>query len=235
MSDVNVGKARKRQRPKAVRPAAAPRLATGDEPDLNDLVEIEPDTTEGYAPTGWADAPPVADPVNPWAPTGWAAKARVEFDVKLPMSGQFCRLIRMERDDLFRLDLVEYLNTFLPLLMDDATISAEAQQSKMEQTMKDDPSAITKMLRAIDIIAMTACVKPKITEDENLVDIGGPDDWANPNFIATVPLRNIPVVERMFIFGAAFGRSMDDLKSLLEQAESLDGLGDFASIQQNAK
>jgi len=71
--------------------------------------------------------------------------------------------------------------------------------------MQDDPKALTKMLGAIDQVVMAACVKPRITEDPEKVNIGGPAEWGDPNFVAVVPLDNIPTVERMFIFGSAFG------------------------------
>ena len=77
------------------------------------------------------------------------------------------------------------------------------------------------MLGAIDIITMAACIKPRITDDPSKVNIGTPDDWTDPKFVATVPLDNISLMDRMYIFGAAFGRSMDDLKSVWEQTEGL--------------
>lgn len=228
---VSVGKARKRQRPKAVRPPQpAPRLATGDEPEVHD------DPMPGYSfdatPPLGAEPPPSRS-VNPYAPVGWQAKERIEFDLELP-SGQVCRVIRMERDDLFRLNLQDYLNSFLPLLMDDA-LTDEQRELKMAEIMQDDPKALTKMLGAIDQVVMAACVKPRITEDPEKVNIGGPAEWNDANFVAVVPLDNIPTVERMFIFGSAFGRSMDDLKSLLREAEGMAGMGDVASLQQDAQ
>lgn len=171
-------------------------------------------------------------PVNPYAPVGWQVKQRNEFDLELP-SGQMCRLMRLERDDLFRLDLMQYLDTFAPMLM--GQMSDEEREEKMRETMQEDPESLMNMLRAIDKIVMAATIKPRITEDPELVDYGSESDWDNPDFVATVPIENIPLMERMFIFGAAFGRSMDQLKSLWEQAEGVGSLADGASVSQDAQ
>ena len=207
------------------------RYATGDEPSVRPVGE-KAESVHGV------------DAVNPYAPVGWAAKNRVEFDVRLPDTldengnvirrGQLCRLTRMERDDLFRLNLHEYLDTFTPILMGQEMTEDEKREA-MEEKMQEDPEALTKMLGAIDIIAMAACVKPRITDDPDKVDIGTPDDWADPNFVATVPLENISLMDRMYIFGAAFGRSMDDLKSVWEQTESLGGVANQSGLQQVAQ
>jgi hypothetical protein len=148
--------------------------------------------------------------------------------------GQLCRLIRLERDDLFRLNLHEYLDTFTPILMGQE-MSEDDRREAMEEKMQEDPEALTKMLGAIDIITMAACIKPRITDDPSLVDIGTPDDWTDPNFVATVPLENISLMDRMFIFGAAFGRSMDDLKSLYSQTEGMGSLANDSGLQQVAQ
>lgn len=206
------------------------RFATGDEPSVN--------------PKPKAESIHGVDSVNPYAPVGWAAKRRIEFDVRLPdvrdasgnvvAQGQLCRLIRMERDDLFRLNLHEYLDTFTPMLMGQ-DMSEDERREAMEDKMQEDPEALTKMLGAIDIITMAACIKPRVTDDPALVDIGTPDDWADPSFVATVPLENISLMDRMFIFGAAFGRSMDDLKSLYEQTEGMGSLANQSVVQQVAQ
>lgn len=167
-------------------------------------------------------APTFSPPANPYAPTGWRKKSRQEFDVELP-SGQLCRVMRLERDDLLRMNLMEHLDTFTPMLME-SSLSDEERQDQMTETVKNNPAALQKMLSAVDKVVLSATVAPQITTDPALVNYGGPEDWANPNFIATVHLDDIDTFERMFIFGAAFGRSMDDLKSVLEQAEGVDGL-----------
>ncbi|QHB37442.1 tail assembly chaperone [Mycobacterium phage Onyinye] len=156
------------------------------------------------------EAPAFTPPVNPYAPTGWQRKQRVEFDLELP-SGQLCRVMRLERDDLLRLNLMEHLDTFTPMLMDQS-MSDEAREAAMTSTVQENPQALKKMLNAVDKVVMAACVRPQITEDESRVNYGTEKDWANPNFTATVHIDNIDTFERMYIFGAAFGRSMDDLK-----------------------
>jgi hypothetical protein len=211
-------------------PVEPHRYASGDEPSVSQ--PPKPESIHGV------------DSVNPYAPVGWAAKCRVEFDVRLPdvkdaagntvAQGQLCRLIRLERDDLFRLNLHEYLDTFTPILMGQE-MSEDDRREAMEEKMQEDPEALTKMLGAIDIITMAACIKPRITDDPSLVDIGTPDDWTDPNFVATVPLENISLMDRMFIFGAAFGRSMDDLKSLYSQTEGMGSLANDSGLQQVAQ
>ena len=195
------------------------RFATGDEPSSNPVGEQQNSSNL-----------PGVDAVNPYAPIGWAAKHRIEFDVRLPdvldvdgsliQQGQLCRVMRMERDDLFRLNLHEYLDTFTPILLGQE-MSEDERREAMEDKMQEEPEALTKMLGAIDIITMAACIKPRITDDPSKVNIGTPDDWTDPKFVATVPLDNISLMDRMYIFGAAFGRSMDDLKSVWEQTEGL--------------
>ena len=223
---------RRAKRPQTGYPQQQPqptRFATGDEPSVGGTKVVEPESIPGV------------DAVNPYAPVGWASKHRVEFDVRLPdvtdgtggivRKGQLCRLMRLERDDLFRLNLHEYLDTFTPVLMGQE-MNEDERREAMEDKMREDPEALTKMLGAIDIITMAACVKPRITDDPAKVNIGSPDDWADPSFVSTVPIENISMMDRMFIFGAAFGRSMDDLKSLWEQAEGMGSVADQQVLQQ---
>jgi len=156
-------------------------------------------------------------PANPYLATGWRPKQHAEFDLEMP-SGQLCRVRRLERDDLLRMDLFQYLDTFTPLLLEDSMSEAERER-QMTETVQENPEALAKMLRAIDMVVMAATLKPKITEDRTRVDYGNERDWGNPNFTPVVHLDDIDVFERMFIFGAAFGRDMDDLKSVLQQQE----------------
>lgn len=229
---------RRAKRPQSGNVAPPPqhqRLATGDEPSVKPVGE------QHITPR---DAIPGVDAVNPYAPIGWAAKHRIEFDVRLPDTfgadgtllkrGQLCRVTRLERDDLFRLNLHEYLDTFTPILLGQQ-MSEDERREAMESKMQEDPEALTKMLGAIDIVTMAACVRPMITDDPAKVNIGTPDDWSDPNFVATVPLDNISLMDRMYIFGAAFGRSMDDLKSIWEQAEGLGGMESQQVLQQAAQ
>lgn len=171
-------------------------------------------------------------PVNPYAPTGWKKKQRVEFDLELP-SGQLARVMRLERDDLFRLNLMEYLDTFTPMLLDD-TGTAEERTELVKQTMSEKPEALTNMLTAIDKVVMSATIRPQITDIEASVNYGTEKDWADPNFTATVYINDIEMEERMYIFGAAFGRSIDDLKSIWPEAQGMGSLDDVPVVPQNA-
>jgi hypothetical protein len=180
--------------------------------------------------------PPPTDPVaqaNPYAPTGWRRKQRNEFDLELP-SGQMCRVMRLERDDLIRLQLLEYMNTFTPMLMD-ASMDDATRQNEIRDTIQDNPEALGKMLTAVDKVVLAATIRPRITEDRKKINYGTEQDWADPNFTATVHLDDIDTFERMYIFGAAFGRSMDDLKSIFQQTPGLGSMADVASIQQDAE
>jgi hypothetical protein len=174
-----------------------------------------------------------AGAVNPYAPTGWKRKQRVEFDITVP-SGQLCRVMRLEREDLFRMNLIQYLDTFTPMLMQDSVSDAAARR-QIQSAVKDDPAALSKMFIAIDQVVMAATVRPKVTDDENKVDYGQPADWANPKFVATAYINDLEMEDRMAIFGSAFGRSMDDLKSVWEQDPGLGSVADQPGVQQAAQ
>lgn len=195
------------------------------------------------APVGQPSSNPV-EPANPYAPTGWRKRGRVEFDLQLPnrtdpisggvVPGQLCRVARLERDDMLRMNLMDYLDTFTPILMDTA-MNDEERQEQMSDVVKDNPEALKKMLTAIDKVVMAAVVRPQITEDQAKVNYGSEKDWGRPGFVATVHLDDIDTFERMFIFAAAFGRSMDDLKSFWEQTQGVAGVEDQQNLQQSAQ
>jgi len=183
---------------------------------------IDSRTGEEVIPDDWQGFPVEKQPANPYAPTGWRKKNRVQFDLELP-SGQLCLITRLERDDLLRLNLMQYLDTFTPMLLGN-TATDEQNAADMTEIIQRNPQALQKLLTAIDKVVMACTLKPQITEDKSKVNYGDEDDWRNPDFVATVLLDDIDSFERMFIFGAAFGRDMDDLKSVLEQAEGLGSL-----------
>lgn len=231
---------------------AQPRHASGNEPDAGlhpPRPRFDPYTGEPLTPDppidpvveniekAFVQAEPVGiskPPVNPYAPTGWKRKERIEFDIHLP-SGQLCRILRLERDDLFRLNLMQYLDTFTPMLLDGVTMSEDEQKRRLEQTMKEKPNAMADMFMAIDEVIQAACIKPRITTDEKLVDYGKPTDWNNPNFVPTAYLRDIEMEDRMAIFAAAFGKSMDDLKSLWRETPSMGSVADEPGVLQAAE
>lgn len=173
--------------------------------------------------------PVYAEPPNPYAPTGWQARNRVGTDITLP-SGQIANVIRLEREDLTRMNLMGYLDTFTPMLMDD-TLSTEERDRRVRQKIESDSGAVASMFMAIDQVVMAACVKPKVTDNEALADYGGPGDWVNPRFIATAYIHDIKMEDRFFVFATAFGRSMDDLKSLFGEASSVASLAAESGIQ----
>lgn len=231
------GKARKRERPRAGRPAGPPpperaeRLATGDEPDRLDEIRSSIQDASAAIPKNISGV--AVKPANPYAPTGWKGNNRKEFDLALP-SGTTCRVMRFERDDLFRLGLMDYLDTFTPVLLEDMT--DEERDAKVQEIIAEDPTtAITKLYTAIDKVAMACCLKPRLTEDPELADPGTESDWEDPNFIATIPITWVPQEERMFIFGAAFGKSMDDLKSLFPEEEGVGSMDDGADVREAAE
>jgi hypothetical protein len=204
----------------------AARHATGQEPQVEHTPSIGEQVKRAALP--FDVEVPVADRPNPYAPTGWRRKERVEFDVRLP-SGQLCRVLRLEREDLFRLNLMSYLDTFTPMLMEDS-ISTEERNKRMQDTMLKNPDSLANMFIAIDEVVMAATIKPHVTKDENKVDYGGPDDWAKSSFIATAYIEDISMDDRMAIFAASFGRSMEDLKSIWGEAGGLDSLADESSV-----
>jgi hypothetical protein len=203
----------------------AARHATGDEPERRDIGE---ETKRAAEPEDPPIPVPQAEPANPYAPTGWRKKQRIEFDVELP-SGQLCRVLRLEREDLFRLNLMSYLDTFTPMLMEDS-ISSEQRNQRMRETMTKHPDSIANMFMAIDEVVMAATLRPHVTNDANKADYGTPKDWGNPSFVATAYIEDIGMEDRMAIFAAAFGRSMDDLKSIWQQAGSMGSVADDASL-----
>jgi hypothetical protein len=87
------------------------------------------------------------------------------------------------------------------------------------------------MFMAIDEVVMAATLRPRVTNDEKKVDYGGPEDWAKSTFIATAYIEDISMEDRMAIFASAFGRSMEDLKSIWSQTGSVDSLADESSVQ----
>jgi hypothetical protein len=205
-----------------------PRYATGAEEDVSGRARHEKEAAEPLpAPELEDPAPP---PVNPYAPTGWKHKERLEFDVRVP-SGQLVKVLRLEREDLFRLNLIQYLDTFTPLLMED-TISDEERERRLKETMAEKPDSLMNMFVAIDQVVMAAAIKPRVTTDEKLVDYGKPKDWDNPRFTPVAYLEDIAMEDRMAIFGAAFGRSMDELKSVREAAASVGSMAEQPSVPQ---
>ena len=259
MSDVNLGNAQPAPQAKqpTTRRAPRPNSCTCGDPTLLGVVHsstepcyvvenyrderaeaAEPVDTREKAQMPWDALPPdisgvpvQTQPSNPYAPTGWRKRNRVEFDLELP-SGQVCRMLRLERDDMLRLNLIQYLDTFTPALLEGTANDAEKEEM-MKSELQKNPAGLQKMLKAIDKVVLAAVLVPQITEDPAKVNYGSEMDWANPNFVPVALLDDIDTFERMIIFGAAFGRSMDDLKSFLEgQAPGLASLANESGVQQ---
>lgn len=173
-------------------------------------------------------APTIPEPpANSWA-AGWAPVKREQLDVTLP-SGKMCRVKILQREDLFRMNLMGYLDTFTPMLMED-TISSEERDRRMRDKMKSDSNAIANMFMAVDEVVKEVTVRPRITMLEDEADYGGPSDWANPEFIPTAYIGDIDMEDRFAIFAAAFGKSMDDLKSLWQQTPGVGSMADESSV-----
>jgi hypothetical protein len=165
---------------------------------------------------------------NPYAPTGWGPKTYTEMDVVTP-TGQNARIRRLERSDLMRLNLMEQLNTFAPMLLETNVTDAE-REAMMQDEIKRNPASLTKMYAAMDKVVQQVCLKPRVTDEQRKVNYGNPQQWADPNFVATVHINDIDQVDRTFIFGVAFGRDVDDLKSFLRQAEGVAGLENLPGV-----
>jgi hypothetical protein len=120
------------------------------------------------------------------------------------------------------------------MLVDQGMTDSE-REAEIREAVQEKPESMGKMLTAIDKIVLAATVKPRVTEDPKKVNYGTPQDWVNQNFTATVLLKDIDVFDRMFIFGAAFGRSMDDLKSVLQQASGVASVADGSIVPQQAE
>lgn len=159
-------------------------------------------------------------PVNPYAPTGWKKRASVEFDFQTP-TGQHCRLRRLEKNDIFRLKIVDHLDSLLPLLVDlPENTSTEKQILSVVQR---DSKAISNITTVLDIVLMACCVSPQVTNDKTLEN-----ENATP---AIVYSENIDVDDKAAIFAAAFGSDMQDLKSLVTTARSVESLPTVQTVQ----
>lgn len=162
-------------------------------------------------------------PPNPYAPTGWRKKVSVEFDVVTP-SGQTVRLRRLERNDLFKSGIMDHLDQLLPLLID-AEQSPEAQrQGKVAEAVQRSASMLSDMYDVMDIVVMTACVRPMVTNDPQAVLEGTESDWADPNFIPIVHISSIDDDDREFIFATAFKMDSDQLKSFQQSKGRVDAI-----------
>jgi len=227
---INLGNAqpqkpRKAKQPKRRAPLTEAQQALEREQEaVSKAVRPQYDRAANAEPVSEWSGAPTPQSFNAYAPTGWRKRKRVEFDLEMP-SGQMCRVMRLERDDLLRLNLMQYLDTFTPMLFESQLSDAERQQ-EMVSIVQSDPQALSKMLQAVDKVVLACTIKPQITEDSSKINYGDEKDWADPNFVATVHLDDVDSFERMYIFGSAFGKSMDDLKSLLQQAQSVGSLAD---------
>lgn len=207
------------------------------------------DSRTAYVSDGEPEAPPLfnspvppafsgarvdAPAANPYAPTGWGANEREEMDLVTP-SGQNCRVRRLERDDVIDLGLLKHLDTFTPLLLDTKMSDAEKVQ-RAEALVRKNPHAMGDMFGAVDKVVEAACVSPRVTFNQDHEYMGGPMEWADPTFTATIYIKRIDIVDRMAIFNAAFGRSIDQLKSVGGGQESgVGSLADDAVLPQDAE
>lgn len=160
-------------------------------------------------------------PANPYAPTGWRKKVSVEFDLVVP-SGQKCRIRRLERNDMFKLRIIDHLDQLLPLLVDSEGASEDERNAKIAEAVKTNASMIDGIYTVVDIVVMNCCVRPLVTNDADMAIEGTERDWEDPNFISIVHLDDIELEDRMYIFAAAFRREADQLKSVRESQTSVE-------------
>jgi len=160
-------------------------------------------------------------PVNPYAPTGWRKKASVEFDVVTP-SGQRVRLRRLERNDVFRSGIMDHLDQLLPLLIDAETSPVQQREARVAEAVKRSASMISDMYDVMDIVIMTACVRPLVTNDPNAVLEGTELDWQDPNFVPIIHISSIDDDDKEFLFATAFRMDADQLKSLQQSQGRMD-------------
>lgn len=176
---------------------------------------------QGYAGIGTAPKHATADsgqfiaptippkPVNPYAPTGWRKKVSVEFDLQVP-SGQLCRIRRLDRNDLFKLKIVDKLDTLLPMLLDMDGQTPEERSEKIKEKVKANPEIVDDMYNVQDLIVLACCVRPYVTNDQSLTDYDAE--------IPIVHIDDIDIEDRGMIFAYAFGRDADELKSVASEA-----------------
>ena len=153
-------------------------------------------------------------PANKFAPTGWRQRVSVEFDYQVP-SGQWCRLRRLDKVDLFKLRILDHMDNLLPQLIDVG--DDQQQQAKVQQAIQKNMNLVDDMYNVIDIVTMAACVRPMVTDDKSKTNYGTAEDWENPDFIATVHIDDVIIEDKQAIFQASFKGDVDALKSAAEQ------------------
>lgn len=187
--------------------------------------------TFGVAPHEQVYQPPQTIPVAPtlpvqlpvpnkYAPTGWRKKVSIEFDLHVP-SGQVCRIRRLETNDVFRLKILDHLDQFLPMLLDDK-LDDQQRDEKIQNAVKNNTHLIDDLYGVVDIVVMACCLKPAITANVDATYYGTEADWGNPDFLAIVHIDDIDLMDRMAIFEAAFGAESAGLKSFFQQKASVE-------------
>lgn len=172
--------------------------------------------------------PPVTVPANRYAPTGWRKKQSVEFDIDLP-SGQVVRIRRLERNDLFRLKIMDHLDDLLPLLIDPDLSEAE-KDVKLKEAIGSNKNLIDNMYSVIDVVVMACCLNPMVCADSSMASYGSEVDQADPNFVSVVHIDDIDIDDRQIIFSAAFGSDASHLKSVQGETPSVEPLPAVESV-----
>jgi hypothetical protein len=171
------------------------------------------------APQPEAVQQPVA-PTNKYAATGWRRKQSVEFDLQVP-SGQWCRVRRLEKNDIFRLRIVDHLDSILPMLVDIG--DGADKEKRIAESLKANAHLIDDMYTVIDVVVMACCINPAVT-----TELAAVNEDADP---AIVLIDNIDVDDRMVIFGAAFGRDANELKSVIPTQTGVEPVSTGQVIQ----
>jgi hypothetical protein len=144
-------------------------------------------------------------------------------------SGQWCRIRRLDRIDLFKLKILDHLDNLLPQLIDIGDDDQKA--AKIQDALKKNMDLVDDMYTVIDIIVMACSVRPLVTDDKTKVNYGTEADWANPEFTAVVHLDDIELEDRQLIFGSAFAGDAEALKSVPQPAGSLGDVPAVSGVQ----
>jgi hypothetical protein len=157
-------------------------------------------------------------PVNPYAPTGWRKKQSLEFDLTLP-SGQTVRLRRLDRADLFKLRIIDHLDTLLPMLID---MADDTSSDDIREQIKDKSGVIGDMVNAADVAILACCIRPAVTNDPKATYYGTEAEQADPNFWPIFHIDDIDLDDKLAIFTAVFKGESDALKSVSRAPVSVE-------------
>lgn len=146
----------------------------------------------------------VAPPTNPYAVTGWRKKVAVIFDFQCP-SGQVVQLKRLERNDLFKLGVIDHLDTLLPLLIDTED-GVDSNVKVLEALKTGGVGMIDGVYNIADIVVMNCAINPMVTNNPSMA--------IESDVAPVVFIDDIDIDDKMAIFKACFQGEADQLKSV---------------------